>query len=86
MYLLRRIEAYLRVSGTTATRFGRDALGDPCFVPDLRNGREPRAATLRRVRTHLDAMERKLAEDKSERSLPRTGEDSCRRPPPLRSP
>ena len=35
MHLQRRIEIYLRRSGTTATRFGREVLGDPRFVFDL---------------------------------------------------
>jgi len=55
MTLLRRIERYLRDSGTPPTRFGRDAVGDPRFVFDLRAGREPRPETARRVLTWLDA-------------------------------
>ncbi|WP_129793031.1 hypothetical protein [Sphingosinicella sp. CPCC 101087] len=54
MYLLRRIEEYLRRSQTRPARFGRDVLGDPCFVFDLRNGREPRPATAARVAAWLD--------------------------------
>lgn len=54
MNLLRRIEIYLRRSGTAPTRFGRDAVGDPRFVFDLRNGREPRPATRARVAAWLD--------------------------------
>ena len=38
MHLLRMIEQYLRRTGTPPTRFGRDAVGDPRFVGDLRNG------------------------------------------------
>ena len=58
MQLLRRVELYLRRSGTPATRFGREALSDPRFVADLRNGREPRAATADRVSAYLDRRER----------------------------
>jgi hypothetical protein len=47
--LLWRVEKYLRSSGMTPTRFGRESLGDPCFVFDLRKGREPRAGTAGRV-------------------------------------
>ena len=54
MTLLRRIEVYLRTSGTPATRFGREAVGDPRFVFDLRMGREPRWQTERRVNAFLD--------------------------------
>jgi hypothetical protein len=57
MYLLRRIERHLRQSGTPATRFGRDAVHDPRFVFDLRNGREPRPHTESRVAHYLDRLE-----------------------------
>lgn len=55
MHLLWSIERYLRKSGVTPTRFGRDAVGDPRFVMDLRNGREPRAQTIDRVSRYLSA-------------------------------
>jgi hypothetical protein len=54
MMLLRRIEDYLRESGIPPTRFGREAMGDPGFVTGLRNGREPRSATVRRVEAFLE--------------------------------
>jgi len=57
--LLRRVEVYLRRSGTPATRFGREAVRDPRFVLDLRNGREPRPRTVARVSAFLDAREAK---------------------------
>lgn len=41
----------------TPTRFGREAVRDPRFVFDLRQGREPREPTLRRVRAYLDERE-----------------------------
>lgn len=53
MHLLSAIERHLRQSGITATRFGREALGDPGFVHGLRRGREPREATIRRVAAYL---------------------------------
>jgi 2,4-dienoyl-CoA reductase-like NADH-dependent reductase (Old Yellow Enzyme family) len=62
MTLLRRIETYLRRSGTAATRFGRDSLKDPHLVGDLRNGRELRANTARRLGAHLDRLESALSE------------------------
>lgn len=58
MHLLRRVEHYLRRSGTPPTRFGRDAIGDPRFVFDLRKGREPRPATAARVAAYLEGCER----------------------------
>jgi hypothetical protein len=57
MQLKPRIERYLRNTRTAPTRFGRDAVGDPRFVFDLRNGREPREATRNRVQAWLDARE-----------------------------
>jgi 2,4-dienoyl-CoA reductase-like NADH-dependent reductase (Old Yellow Enzyme family) len=57
MHLLGRVERYLRRSGITPTRFGRDAVRDPRFVFDLRRGREPREPTLRRVSNYLDQRE-----------------------------
>lgn len=55
--LLERIEKHLKTRRMPPTRFGRAALGDPRFVFDLREGREPRSATVRRVLAYLDAQE-----------------------------
>ncbi len=46
MDLRRRIETFLKTSGTPATRFGREAVRDPRLVHDVRKGREigPRLA------------------------------------------
>jgi len=57
VHLLREIEKFLRSSRVPATRFGREVLGDPRFVFDLRNGREPRPLTVARVRAFLEAGE-----------------------------
>ena len=57
MHLLRRIERHLKASGTTPTRFGRDAVRDPRLVFDLRNGREPRGAMTARVCAYIDRQE-----------------------------
>jgi hypothetical protein len=56
MDLLITIEKHLRETGTPPTRFGRDAVRDPRFVLDLRNGREPRPRTIARVAAHLRAI------------------------------
>ena len=53
VYLLWEVEKFLRSSKIAPTRFGRDAVGDPRFVFDLRRGREPRAGTVKRVRAYL---------------------------------
>lgn len=51
--LLRDVEKYLRRNETAPARFGREVVGDPRFVFDLRNGRDPRPATVQRVRAYL---------------------------------
>lgn len=57
VHIRRRIELYLRRTRTAPTRFGREAVGDPRFVSDLRNGRELREKTETRVAAWLDARE-----------------------------
>ena len=52
--LLERIEAHLRERKMTPSRFGREAVNDWKFVPQLRAGREPRAKTVERVLRYLD--------------------------------
>lgn len=47
--LLRKIEVFLRRTGMPPARFGRLAARDPRFVFDLRNGREPRGRTEKRM-------------------------------------
>ena len=53
MHLLSTIERYLRRTGMKPTRFGREAIGDPRFVPDLRRGREPRPRTIARAVAYM---------------------------------
>jgi homoserine dehydrogenase len=48
------VESFIVARGWTATRFGRQIAGDPLFVFDLREGREPRAETRARI---LKAMQ-----------------------------
>lgn len=57
MHLLREVEKFLRQSEIAPTRFGRDAVGDPRFVFDLRNGRDPRPSTIARVLAYLEAVQ-----------------------------
>ena len=56
VHLLHDVEKFLKVSNTPATRFGREAMGDPRFVFDLRNGREPGVRTVKRVRAFLEIV------------------------------
>ncbi|WP_298691795.1 hypothetical protein [uncultured Sphingomonas sp.] len=56
MHLLTRIQRHLRCTGMPPARFGREVVGDPRFVFDLRNGREPRGDMTARVHAWLDAQ------------------------------
>jgi hypothetical protein len=55
--LLQRIERHLRMRRMTPTRFGREAVGDPNLISQLRDGRELRTATAQRVVDYLDDNE-----------------------------
>ncbi len=57
VHLLTEVERFLRRSRTAPTRFGREAVGDPRFVFDLRRGREPRPRTVTRVLAYLEACQ-----------------------------
>ena len=57
MHLIRDAEKYLKSSNIPAARFGREAMRDPRFVFDLRNGREPRQRTVERVRAYLESVQ-----------------------------
>ena len=57
MYLLREVENFLRNTKVPPARFGREVMGDPRFVFDLRNGREPRARTVERIRKFLEGAQ-----------------------------
>ena len=54
VHLLREVEKFLRQNDKAPTRFGRDAVGDPRFVFDLRKGRDPRPCTVARVLAYLE--------------------------------
>ena len=43
------VESFISARGWTPTRFGRIVAGDPLFVFDLRDGREPRSETRTRI-------------------------------------
>jgi hypothetical protein len=57
VHLLRQVEKFLNISDIPPTRFGREALGDPRYVFDLRNGRDPRPETVRRVLAFLETSQ-----------------------------
>lgn len=43
------VDRFLERTGMSASRFGREALGDPNFVLDLRSGRAPTLRVVERV-------------------------------------
>ncbi len=53
MSVLREVERYLAQAKMAPTRFGRSVVNDPRLVLDMRNGREPRASTVARIRTFI---------------------------------
>ena len=53
----RRVEGFLEASGINPTEFGRQSVGDPSFVLNLRRGRSPKLATADRVLAFIEAIE-----------------------------
>jgi 2,4-dienoyl-CoA reductase-like NADH-dependent reductase (Old Yellow Enzyme family) len=51
--LLHRIERHLQQRRMSETRFGREAVGDPNLISQLREGRELRDRTARRVAEYI---------------------------------
>lgn len=43
------VEDFIAEQQWTPTRFGREAAGDPLFVFQLRDGREPRSSTRQKI-------------------------------------
>lgn len=56
MYLLRDVERFLKAEELSAARFGREVMGDPRFVFDLRRGREPKPQTIEKVKAYLESV------------------------------
>ena len=52
--LLETVEKHLKRRRMAPTRFGREAVGDPTFVFQLRDGREPRSRTVDRVLRYIE--------------------------------
>ncbi len=63
MTLLMIVERHLRTRSVSASQFGRLVSGDPRFVFDLRNGREPRPATAARVLAYIAGAETRDRKD-----------------------
>lgn len=57
MRLMRRIQHFLEQAEMTPTRFGREAVGDPRLISDMKNGRQLRDSTIARIQAWLDSQE-----------------------------
>jgi hypothetical protein len=53
MKVLEKIDRFLRVKGIAASRFGREAVGDPRLVFDMRKGRRPGPSLIARINAYL---------------------------------
>ena len=73
MFLLSIVEGYLRRSGTPPTRFGRDAVGDPNFVRELRRGRASSDEMAARIFSFIDRT------DAAAKAAKRKGPKTCTR-------
>jgi len=67
MELLLRIERHLRAHRIPPSRFGRDAMGDPQFLFDLRDGRVLQQRTIHKLSAYLDRVERLASEQEARR-------------------
>lgn len=52
-----QVEAFLAATGFKPTEFGRQAVGDPSFVLNLRRGRSPRLTTADKVMAFIAAYQ-----------------------------
>ena len=60
MIVLTRIERYLLLTRVSASTFGREAVGDPNLVFELRRGRRAGAGIEARIDAYLSAQEEML--------------------------
>lgn len=59
--LVNDIEAFRAATGMTVTGFGRAAVGDGNFLPDLSNGRQPSLTLIDRVRSFMQSQRESAA-------------------------
>ena len=56
--LISAIEAFLAEAGMKASQFGKDSVGDPNFVFDVRKGRSPSIKVARRALEFIEEQRR----------------------------
>lgn len=54
---LARVEEFLKATGVKPSEFGRQSVGDPSFVVNLRRGRSPTLATVDKVLAFIGQLE-----------------------------
>ena len=70
---LSEIERFLETAGLDATSLGKQALGDPSFVFDLRKGRSPSTRTIDKVRNWIQ-QQKSASRPEAPAPTPSTGE------------
>jgi predicted transcriptional regulator len=58
---LSRVEAFLAESGLKSSEFGRQSIGDPNLMVNLRRGRSPTLATADKVLAYIEKLELEAA-------------------------
>ena len=53
----KKIEDFLTVNDMTPTQFGKQFAGDPLFVFQIRDGREPRSQNRQKIMAAMDAAQ-----------------------------
>lgn len=56
-HFLSRVEAFLTSSRMKVAEFGRESVGDPNFVANLRRGRSPTLGTADKVLSYIEKLE-----------------------------
>jgi predicted transcriptional regulator len=56
-HFLSTVESFLKESGIKPTEFGRQAVGDPSFILNLRRGRSPTLITADKIMTFIAKTE-----------------------------
>ena len=68
-HFLGRVEAFLPQTGAKASEFGRQTVGDPSFVANLRRGRSPNPATAAKVIAYIVGLETETIQRPTKRNL-----------------
>lgn len=59
---LQHIEAFLKRTGMSATRFSKEVTGDPTYIATLRRGRETKESKQNRVFEFIEKYEKEREE------------------------